>query len=232
MATLPDSIALPHGPAPVTWRRSARARRISLRIEPRAGAVVVTLPAQASAAAGQALLMAHTGWVAERLARLPQPVTLRPGADLPIGGKPHRIIHRPAARGGAWIEDGALHVTGEAAFLPRRVIDFLRAEARRQLAALATRKAGAAGLPVRRVVVKDTTSRWGSCTAEGTLMFSWRLIMAPPFVQDYVVAHEVAHLRHMNHSRQFWALTGQLTPHRRAATSWLTAHGAGLMRVG
>ncbi len=232
MATLPDSIALPHGPAPVTWRRSARARRISLRIEPRAGAVVVTLPARASAAAGQALLMAHQGWVAERLARLPQPIALQHGADLPIGGKLHRIIHRPGARGGAWLEDGALHVTGEMAFLPRRVVDFLRAEARRQLAATAMSKAGTAGLPVRRVVVKDTTSRWGSCTAEGTLMFSWRLIMAPAHVQDYVVAHEVAHLRHMNHSRQFWALTSQLTPHRRAATAWLTAHGAGLMRVG
>ena len=89
-----------------------------------------------------------------------------------------------------------------------------------------------ARLPLRRVVVKDTSSRWGSCTADGTVMFSWRLVMAPPEVQDYVVAHEVAHLRHMDHSRQFWALTAQLTPHRRAATAWLAAHGAGLMRVG
>src|SRR4051794_31232340 len=232
MSGLPESIALPTGPAPVTWRRSARARRISLRIEPRGGGVIVTLPARASLAAGRALLMTHTDWVAERLARLPRQVALQPGAEIPIGGRPHRIVHRPGARGGAWTEGGELHVTGDPAFLARRVTDFLRAEARRRLAAAAVQKAAAAQVPLRRVVVKDTSSRWGSCTADGTVMFSWRLIMAPPEVQDYVVAHEVAHLRHMNHSRQFWGLASQLTPHRPAATAWLAAHGAGLMRVG
>ena len=232
MTGLPDSIALPSGPAPVIWRRSARARRISLRIEPRGGGVIVTLPARATAAAGRALLMTHTDWVAERLARLPQQVPLRPGAEVPIGGRPHRVVHRPGGRGGAWIEAQELHVAGDPAFLARRVTDFLRTEARRRLAALAVQKAADARLPLRRVVVKDTSSRWGSCTADGTVMFSWRLVMAPPEVQDYVVAHEVAHLRHMDHSRQFWALTAQLTPHRRAATAWLTANGAGLMRVG
>ncbi|GAC1340750.1 MAG: SprT family zinc-dependent metalloprotease [Acetobacteraceae bacterium] len=232
MTSQPDSIALPHGKVPVTWRRSARARRISLRIEPREGGVIVTLPDRASVAAGHALLMAHTGWVAERLARLPRPIALGAGAEVPIGGKPHRIVHRPGTRGGAWIEGGELHVAGDRAFLARRVVDFLRAEARRRLAALAVAKATAAGLPLRRVVVKDTSSRWGSCTADGTVMFCWRLIMAPPDVQDYVVGHEVAHLRHMDHSRQFWSLTAKLTLHRRPATLWLATNGAGLMRVG
>jgi hypothetical protein len=93
-------------------------------------------------------------------------------------------------------------------------------------------KAAEASLVARRVIVKDTSSRWGSCTADGTLMFCWRLVMAPAEVQDYVVGHEVAHLRHMDHSRSFWALTAKLTPYRRAATAWLAVHGAGLMRVG
>ncbi|MBV8913275.1 MAG: M48 family metallopeptidase [Acetobacteraceae bacterium] len=232
MRGLPDSIALPTGLAPVTWRRSKRARRISLRIEPRAGGVVVTLPPRATVAAGHALLLSHTGWVAERLARLPRPIRLENGATVPIGGQTYRIRHRPGLRGGVWLEGDELHVTGEPDFTARRVIDFLRSEARRRLAALSQQKAAQAGLTARRVVVKDTTSRWGSCTADGTLMFSWRLIMAPPEIQDYVVAHEVAHLRHMDHSRAFWALTAQLTRHRRAATAWLAAHGAGLMRVG
>ena len=228
---LPDSLALPHGTAPVIWRRSARARRISLRIEPREGGVIVTLPPRAAASAGHAMLLAHTGWVAERLARLPRPLRLEHGAMVPLAGVDYRIDHRPEARGGAWIEGGRLVVTGEARFLPRRVLDFLRAEARRRLAALAASKASAAGLKLRRVVIKDTSSRWGSCTADGTVMFSWRLVMAPPEVQDYVVGHEVAHLRHMDHSRQFWALAAQLTPHKRSATRWLEANGAGLMRV-
>jgi predicted metal-dependent hydrolase len=228
----PDSLALPGGTAPVIWRRSARARRISLRIEPRAGGVVVTLPARATAAAARALLLAHQGWVADRLARLPGPVALSDGASVPFDGRPHRLVHRPGMRGTVWLEAEEIHVAGDAAFLARRVRDFLRAQARQRLAKLAAAKAASAGLASRRVVIKDTSSRWGSCAADGTLMFSWRLVMAPPSVQDYVVAHEVAHLRHMNHGREFWALTDQLTRHRRSATAWLTAHGAGLMRVG
>ncbi len=225
-------LALPGGPTRVHWRRSARARKISLRIDPREGAVIITLPPRAAQAAGTALLLDHTGWVAERLARLPAPVVLQDGAEVPVDGVPRRIRHAPGARGGAWLDGGTLHVAGAAEFLPRRAVDFLRAEAGRSLSVQAAAKAALAELKLRRVVVKDTRTRWGSCTADGTLMFSWRLVMAPPHVQDYVAAHEVAHLRHMDHSRAFWALVAQLTPHRRAATRWLEAEGAGLMRVG
>ena len=229
---LPDSLTLPDGVAPVVWRRSARARKISLRIEPRQGGVIVTLPARASVAAGRAVLLTHRDWVAERIARLPRPVAIDDGAFVPLDGRLRRIVHRPDARGAAWLEGDEIHVAGDAAFLARRVGDFLRIYARKRLGALAAAKAASAGLATRRVVVRDTSSRWGSCTANGTLMFSWRLAMAPPEVQDYVVGHEVAHLRHMDHSRAFWALTDVLTPYRALADAWLAAHGAGLMRVG
>lgn len=226
-----ESVLLPHGPTPVQWRRSARARRISLRIDPRAGGVVVTLPARAAVAAGRALLLAHAGWVAERIGRLPAAVLFVDGGAITVAGTPLRIRHVPGRRGTA-VAGGELLVGGAPEFLPRRVTDFLRAEARRRLGALAAEKAARAGLRVRRVVVKDTRSRWGSCTADGALMFSWRLLLAPPFVGDYVVGHEAAHLRHMNHGREFWALTDALTPHRAAATRWLEEHGSGLMRAG
>lgn len=228
----PDSLALPGRTAPITWRRSARARRISLRIEPRGGGVIVTLPARASYAAGRAVLLTYRDWVAERLDRLPAPVALGDGAMVMLDGTPRRIVHRSDARGTAWLESGDIHVAGDAAFIARRVGDWLRAYARRQLGQMAREKAAGAGLALRRVTIKDTSSRWGSCTASGTLMFSWRLVMAPPPVQDYVVGHEVAHLKHMNHSAAFWSLTDRLTPHRTAADAWLAAHGAGLMRVG
>lgn len=231
-AMLPDSISLPAGDAPVVWRRSARARRIMLRIEPRGGGVIVTLPARASAASGREVLLAHRDWVAERLAKLPHPVALGPGATISIDGQPHRIVHRPDARGAAWVEPGEIHVAGDAAFLVRRVNDWLRARAKSRLGGLAVQKAATAGLTARRIVIKDTSSRWGSCTAKGALMFSWRLVMAPAEVQDYVVGHEVAHLRHMNHGKEFWALVGQLTTHRAYADAWLGRHGPGLMRVG
>ncbi len=229
---LPDSLALPGATAPVTWRRSARARRMTLRIDPRGGGVIVTLPARASVAAGRALLFSHRDWVAERLARLPTAVSLADGAWVPLDGKPHRLRHRPDLRGAAWLDGEEIHVAGDPAFVARRVTDLLRALARRRFTALARGKAASAGLAARRIVIKDTSSRWGSCAANGTLMFSWRLVMAPPEVQDYVVGHEVAHLRHMDHSRQFWTLTDHLTPYRGMAAAWLTAHGAGLMRVG
>jgi predicted metal-dependent hydrolase len=228
----PDSIALPGRTAPIIWRRSARARRISLRIEPRGGGVIVTLPARASVAAGRAVLQTYRDWVAERLNRLPAPVALGAGATVMLDGTPRRIVHRGEMRGTAWLEAGDIHVAGDPAFVGRRVGDWLRAQARKQLGQLAREKAERAGLVVRRVTIKDTSSRWGSCTANGTVMFSWRLVMAPPEVQDYVVGHEVAHLRHMNHGKQFWAQVDRLTPHTETAVAWLRRDGARLQRIG
>jgi predicted metal-dependent hydrolase len=227
-----EILALPGGPAQVEWRRSRRARRVSLRIDPRGGGVVVTLPPRTGRSAGMALLMTHAGWVTERLAALPGAVLFADGAMVPLDGDGHRIRHLPGAVGGAWAEGGEILVAGETAFIARRVADFLRAEARRRIARLVAAKAAAAGLKPSRVTLKDTRSRWGSCAANGNLAFSWRLVMAPPFVQDYVVAHEVAHLRHMNHGARFWALVSTLTPHTRAGMAWLNQHGPRLLRIG
>ena len=228
----PESLLLQGGLATIHWRRSKRARRISLRIDARDAAVVITLPMRAAKAAGVALLTANAAWVADRLAALPPPLEYAPGSLITIDGLPHAIIHTPQARGGAWLEAGALHVSGDAAFLPRRVEDFLRAEARRRFSAQSIAKAAQAGLLLRRVTVRDTRTRWGSCSSTGALMFCWRLLLAPPYVQDYVVAHEVAHLKHMNHGPDFWALTDALSPHRAQAVAWLSEQGSGLMRVG
>jgi predicted metal-dependent hydrolase len=228
----PETLALPSGTARVEWRRSARARRVSLRVDPRGGAVVVTLPPRASRGAGMALLMSHVDWVADRLAALPEPMPFTDGALVPVCGVAHRIRHVPTARGGAWLHDNEVHVSGAPEFLRRRVVDFLRTEARRRLGALVAVKANLAGVAPRRILVKDTSSRWGSCAADGTLAFSWRLVMAPEFVQDYVAAHEVAHLKHMHHGALFWAQVDRMTPHTKAAVAWLRQDGARLQRVG
>ena len=228
----PETLNLPSGTARVEWRRSARARRVSLRIDPRGGAVVVTLPLRASRGAGMALLATHADWVADRLAALPEAVPFANGACVPICGEPHMIRHEPKLRGAAWESDGELRVTGRQEFLRRRVIDFLRAEARRRLSALAMAKSGMLGITPHRITVKDTHSRWGSCAPDGSLAFSWRLVMAPVLVQDYVAAHEVAHLRHMNHGKRFWALVDRLTPHAAEAIPWLRTEGVRLLRIG
>ncbi|WP_428486155.1 M48 family metallopeptidase [Rhodopila sp.] len=231
-AALPESLTLPSGVARIEWRRSSRARRVSLRIDPAGGAVIVTLPTRAPHKAGMALLMSHVDWVADRLAALPAAVRFADGASVPIGGLPHRISHVVNGRGAAWIADGALHVAGAPEFLSRRIRDFLHQEARRRLTEVTMAKASLVGVRPRRVTMKDTSSRWGSCAPDKSIALSWRLVMAPPFVQDYVVAHEVAHLRHMNHGRQFWALVEELTPHRHAAISWLKTEGTTLLRIG
>ena len=231
-STNSEILALPGGPARVEWRRSRRARRISLRIDPRGGAVVVTLPPRAARTAGMSLLMDHANWVSERLAALPGAIPFTDGAMVPLHGIDHRIRHLPDGRGGVWVERGEIVVTGEAGFLPRRVADFFRAEARRRMSELVAAKAQAAQVRPCRVAVKDTRSRWGSCAANRNLGFSWRLVMAPRFVQDYVAAHEVAHLRHMNHGPRFWALVEELTPHTAAAVEWLRTQGPRLLRVG
>ena len=217
----------------VLWRRHARARRVSLRVDPTSGAVVVTLPPRASRASGLALLQSHADWIAARLDALPGAIGLADGALVPLSGEPHVVRHEPLGRGGVWIEPGgALVVSGGAEFLPRRIGDFLRAEAKRRLIETAERIGGPAALRPRRIVIKDTRTRWGSCTASGVVMLAWRLVMAPPGVQHYVAAHELAHLRHMDHGAAFWALVDTLTPHRETAEAWLRVHGAGLLRVG
>jgi len=227
-----ELLTLPGGPTRVEWRRNRRARRISLRIDPCGGGVVVTLPMRAGRGAGMALLMDHAGWVADRLAALPDALPFTDGALVPIGGVPHRIRHVPQLRGGAWLQGDELHVTGAPEFLRRRVADFLRTEARRRLTALAVVKAALVGKPVHRIAVKDTRSRWGSCAADGSIAFCWRLVMAPEFVQDYVAAHEVAHLKYMNHGKRFWSLVDQLTPHAATAIPWLRGEGSRLLRAG
>jgi hypothetical protein len=222
----------PAAEIPVRWRPSTRARRVSLRICPREGAVVVTLPPRSGRRAGMALIREHEAWVLDRLAALAPQVEFAPGAAFLLGGAPHVIRHEPRSRGGAFLDGGHLVVTGAREFLRRRAADFLRAEAKRRIAALAAPHAAALGVKPRAIRMKDTRSRWGSCAPDGTLAFSWRLVMAPEWVTDYVVAHEVAHLRELNHSARFWALVESRTPHRDAAVDWLRAQGPALLRVG
>jgi predicted metal-dependent hydrolase len=168
---------------------------------------------------------------------LPQPTPFRHGAIVPLRGEPHRIEHRPGERGTVWVElgdDGArtLCVAGEAPHIARRIRDYLKREAKRELEAASRAYAEQLGVKVKRVSVRDQASRWGSCSNTGVLSYSWRLILAPPFVLDYLAAHEVAHLVEMNHSRAFWRVVGRICPNTARAKTWLDTHGADLHRYG
>jgi predicted metal-dependent hydrolase len=224
----------------VQIKRVATARRFTLRVRAATRDVVLTLPPRGSLARAKVFVESHAGWIGTRLAKLPVPTPFGPGAAVPVRGALHEITHRPTARGLVWIEAAdsgsgnfpRLCVSGEAPFVARRVKDFLMREARRDLLEAVARHTAAIGVGARRLTLRDTTTRWGSCSSSGALNFSWRLIMAPPFVLDYLAAHEVAHLVHMNHSAAFWALTKRLIPDMDRAEAWLKVHGVTLMRFG
>ncbi len=220
----------------IALRRMATSRRYTLRVRAASRDALLTMPARGTLKAAHEFAERNAAWIGVRLARLPQPIAFAPGAMTPIRGVEHRIAHRPLARGVVWLEasgDGPLLcVAGEAPHVPRRVADYLKREARRDLEAAVARHAGALALKPRRIALRDTTSRWGSCSSTGALNFSWRLILAPTYVLDYLAAHEVAHVKHMNHSPLFWALTRRLFAETDKAEAWLKAHGAGLHRFG
>jgi predicted metal-dependent hydrolase len=221
----------------VRLRRHRRARRYTLRIAAAKREVVLTIPPRGTLKEAQEFAQKHGGWIAARLGRLPQAVRFAHGVVVPLRGVPHRIVHRPGLRGTVWVEtNGAaeplLCVAGQAPHVDRRITDFLRREASRDLQSASLRFAGELGVSVRRVAVRDQASRWGSCSSTGVLSYSWRLILAPAFVLDYLAAHEVAHLAEMNHSARFWRLVHRLCPDHQRAKVWLDVHGGDLHRYG
>ena len=234
----PQAIEVAHDGAvyPVELRRHPQARRYTLRVKAASRAIVLTMPPRGTLREAKAFALRNGAWIAARLKRLPDAIPFADGVEVPLRGVMHTIVHRAQTRGTVWIEmgdDGALLcVAGDAAHVGRRVRDFLKREAKRDLDAASRRYAAALGVAVKRISVRDQVSRWGSCTAGGVLSYSWRLILSPPHVLDYLAAHEVAHLVEMNHSRAFWRVVARICPDWQRAKGWLTTHGNALHRFG
>jgi predicted metal-dependent hydrolase len=218
---------------PVAIRISPRARRLSLRVDAVARGVELVLPRRFAANTAIGFVVRHRGWIAARVAAMPPPLRLADGTTVPVFGVPHRIrrITEPAAAP-VTIGDGEIRVRGAPEHLPRRVIDHLKVLARRDFASRAHLLAARLGKSVTRVGVRDPKSRWGSCSAKGTLSFSWRLVFAPEQVIDYVVAHEVSHLVEMNHSPRFWRVVASLIPDTAGPRAWLRRHRTELFSYG
>jgi hypothetical protein len=221
------------------FRRSARARRISLRVDQAKGRVILTAPASVARRHALDFLARQEGWLTARVAQLPTALPFTDGATVPVLGLPHLIqadssrLRGVPSRGLPSRGEATIIVPGAPEHLARRLTDFLKAEAKREISARARAKAAIVGRPVAAVTLRDTRSRWGSCSGAGRLAFSWRLILAPEFVLDYVVAHEVAHLKEMNHGVRFWRLCASLTDaDPKAARAWLRRHGGGLHAYG
>ncbi len=220
---------------PVAVRRNPRARRLILRVDHMSGLPVLTLPARTGLAHGERFLAANLSWLEGQVSAMAPTTPLSDGTIFPLRGEPCLIRHR-GGRGVVVLEANGgiphLGVPGDPEFLPRRVGNWLRREARRDLESAVTRHAERIGRAPRAMRIGDPKSRWGSCSADGVLTFSWRLVLAPPFVLDYLAAHEVAHLREMNHGRRFWNLVDLLFPRHLEAREWLNREGTALAAIG
>ncbi len=216
----------------VRLRRNKRARRLILRADPNFASyevgIVVTLPEGTGVKEALEWTSLQSSWIKQQLNKFPDRVPFVDGAVLPLRGVDHIIRHRPEARRGVWVADKTICVSGLREHLARRVADWLKKEARMRILERARAKALDLELDFGRVAIRDTRSRWGSCSSSGNLNFSWRLILTPDFVFDYVVAHEVAHLREHNHSPEFWRVVRGLTREPERARAWLRSFGAEL----
>jgi predicted metal-dependent hydrolase len=230
------------GGHPVRLRVSARARRVSLRLDVRAGEVVAVAPSPQQLADAVAFAHTRADWIAARLAERPAAVGLQPGAVISVAGEPYRLDRaamriRPRLVAPTPEEGGRLLAYGEGEAFTRAVVRALRAEALARLTARTAHHCAALGHAVPAVSLQDARSRWGSCR-QGTparpahIRYNWRLLMAPASVLDYVAAHEVAHLAEANHGPRFWAVVARLYGDPAPARGWLKANGAALHAVG
>ena len=222
-----ETVRLGNPPIEIHLRRSARARRMTLRVSQLDGRVTLTLPKRVKVRDGVDFAAEREAWLRNHLEDIAPANGIEPGSLLPFEGRelPVRLGQGRAAR-----------ITPDAIEVPRpdgagpRIAAAFKLAARDRLTAASDRYAAALGRPYNRLTLRDTRSRWGSCTTTGNLMYSWRLIMAPPDVLDYVAAHEVAHLAEMNHSAAFWAEVARLCPDYSAPRTWLRMNGASLHR--
>lgn len=220
---------------PLAIRQNDRATRITLRIEPGGRGLKMTVPPGLPEREVSSFLDRYRGWLATRLAKFDLHGGLHDGAELSLRGRVHRIRHTGRLRGLTTVveEDGdpVIEVSGLEDHIGRRLADYLKKEARHDLQPLVKAHAASVGREVKSISFKDTRSRWGSCSWDGNLSFSWRIVMAPPFVIDYLAAHEVAHLREMNHGPKFWSLCETLCPGMDTAKLWLKRNGSALHTV-
>lgn len=219
-------------PVEVTMRLNPRARRLIVKVHPSTGEVTVVAPSKRALDHALEFARGESEWIARRLAHVPKQVALEPGARIPFRGQEYLIAHGEHGPAPVRLEAGSriIRVAGLREHAPRRILDFLKREARRALDARTLEFASRIGAHAKRITVRDTSSRWGSCSTTRALSFSWRLILAPPFVLDYVVAHEVAHLRQMNHGARFWDLVRALVPEVEKPQAWLSRNGPLLHR--
>lgn len=210
--------------------RRRGARRATLSVSRATGVATMTVPPRMPLAEAADFARRHRGWLEARMGAMPDAVPFADGMALPYRGRSLRVARRDGR--GVRLSGETVEVGGAAEALPGALERWLKGQARTRLRARSEAHAATLGTRFARIAIRDTRSRWGSCSSSGTLSYSWRVILAPDPVLDYLAAHEVSHLREMNHSARFWAHVEILCPGYREWQHWLREHGPGLHRYG
>lgn len=201
------------------------ARSLKIRLD-KQGQAILTLPKWVSLRQGTKFVTENIDWIKTHQAKFTGSKTFVNGMQIEILGQPLTICHTPSARGGVFIQGDILVVSGNMAHIHRRVRDFIKKQGYAYIQQKALQMATTLGTRPSKITLRDTSSRWGSCSSGKSLSFCWKLVLAPTDVLDYIIAHEVAHLVEMNHSADFWATVARIDTHRAMAQSWLRRHGA------
>jgi predicted metal-dependent hydrolase len=219
----------------VIANRSPRAKRMALRVDNALGQIKLVIPSHTSLKNVQSFVNSQSDWIEEQLSKLMSGIPFDHGTQIPIFGTLYRIDIRcdnAFKRTRIQLKDKKILILTNQEDPSLRLERFLKKRAKEILTTLSEDKARIIGKDISSVSVKDTKSRWGSCTASGALSYSWRLIFAPYEAIDYVTAHEVAHLQHLDHSKAFWALCAKLSDDYVEGKYWMQNHGSELMRYG
>ncbi|QHI95098.1 DUF45 domain-containing protein [Aristophania vespae] len=218
---------------PLIWRKNSRARRLSLRVDPAKRAVIITLPPRISKKEGLAFLHSQSLWVRRAFEELP--LKALDARSILIEGINIPLFTEPNAKRGVWLDESGIHISGNAEHHERRLKDFLRRLAIERITPFVKIYSQNMALFPSTLALRDVRSRWGSCTRQGRLMLNWRLLLAPANIRDYVIIHELAHLKYFNHGSEFWSLVDQYCPQgkegRVSAENWLKVHGPVLLSI-
>ncbi len=221
--------------ATLVVRVNRRAKQLILKVDPSAGEIHVTAPSKRAIPEAIAFAQERAHWIASQLDESLRARAFREDMAVPFLGELHIIKRNGGPRAPVRVKGGqpaSILAGGDREHLNRRIIDWMKREARQALSDRVDKYCAMLGRSQRPIRVRDTKSRWGSCSSDGALSFSWRLIMAPPVILDYVAAHECAHLRHMNHSPAFWRQVAALGVDARGAENWFKENGAALFSYG
>ena len=210
---------------PLKVIKSPRAKRLTLRIDAKEHLPVLSIPPRCTQKQAVSFVQTHQDWIIENLKNLPRTSRFVSGQSISLFGEQILIRHAPEKCWGARIEDGILYVSGQSEFTHRRVKDFIKKQAQKIFLTLSQKAAAQIGYDVNDVIIKDTKSRWGSCSSLNNINYNWRLALAPQEVIDYIVAHEVSHLAHQDHSAAFWQCVASLCPNYETGQEWLKQHG-------